>query len=133
MAETLRTVLADDVQELRTLLRLVLEMSDEFVVVGEARNGEEAVALAARHRPDLMLLDVSMPVKDGLEALPEIRWVSPATTIVMLSGFEAERLGPAALAGGASAYLEKGLTPTQLLERLRDIVTLRDAAGPESA
>ena len=65
-----RLVIADDVPPLRSLPRRVLERSGAFDVVGEAANGEEAIALARRHRPDLVLLDVSMPVMSGLEALP---------------------------------------------------------------
>ena len=116
------TVLADDVPELRRLLRHVLSMSDRFEVLDEAENGAEAVTLAERHKPDLMLLDISMPVMDGMEALPKILGVSPDTRVVVLSGFEAERMGPAALEAGAAAYVEKGVPPSVLIARLLEIL-----------
>ena len=113
-----RTILADDVFDLRFMVKLALERSRRFVVVAEAENGDEAVRLAEEHQPDLVLLDVSMPVKDGLEALPDIRKVSPHAKVVMLSGFEAARLAATALESGAAAYLEKGIPPRELVDEL---------------
>ncbi|MBW3595433.1 MAG: response regulator transcription factor, partial [Actinobacteria bacterium] len=117
-----RTVLADDVFDLRFMVKLALERSGRFEVVAEAENGDEAVALAKQHQPDLVLLDVSMPVKDGLEALPDIRSVSPNAKVVMLSGFEASRLAATALESGASAYLEKGIPPRELVNELLKVL-----------
>jgi len=117
-----RTVLADDVFDLRFMVRLALERSGRFEVVAEAENGDEAVAMAKQHQPDLVLLDVSMPVKDGLEALPDIRNVSPNAKVVMLSGFEASRLASTAIESGASAYLEKGIPPKELVEELLKVL-----------
>ena len=117
-----RTVLADDVFDLRFMVKLALERSGRFQVVAEAENGDEAVAMAAQHQPDLVLLDVSMPVKDGLEALPDIRSVSPNAKVVMLSGFEASRLASTALQSGASAYLEKGIPPGELVDELLKVL-----------
>ncbi len=117
-----RAVLADDVFDLRFMVKLALERSGRFKVVAEAENGNEAVAMAEQHQPDLVLLDVSMPVKDGLEALPDIRTVAPNTKVVMLSGFEASRLAAAALESGASAYLEKGIPPGELVSELLKVL-----------
>lgn len=113
-----RVLLADDVGELRALVRLTLERSGEFVVVAEAGNGAEAVEAAAHELPDLVLLDVSMPVMDGLEALPLILEAAPETQVVMLSGFAEERLGAEARKLGALAYVEKGVPPRELVNRL---------------
>lgn len=124
-----RTVLADDVFDLRFMVKLALERSGRFQVVGEAENGDEAVKLAEKHQPDLVLLDVSMPVKDGLEALPDIRTVSPNAKVVMLSGFEASRLASTAIESGASAYLEKGIPPGQLVTELLKVL----GRDPEAA
>jgi DNA-binding NarL/FixJ family response regulator len=115
----------DDVPALRELHRLVLEQEGSFTVIAEAGDGEEAVLQAARHQPDVIVLDVSMPRRDGLEALPLIREVAPDSRIVVLSGFEASRLASVALEGGASAYLEKGMTPYDLVEAVK-----RAAADP---
>lgn len=121
----MRVVLVDDMAELRAMIRLTLERSGRFEVVGEAGDGRAAIAETERVQPDLVLLDVSMPVMDGLEALPHLRRVSPDSTIVMLSGFSEARLGADAEAGGAAAYLEKGLPPQALVDRLLEIVAAR--------
>ena len=124
-----RTVLADDVFDLRFMVKLALERSGRFQVVAEAENGDQAVDLARKHQPDLVLLDVSMPVKDGLEALPDIRTVSPNAKVVMLSGFEASRLAATAIASGAAAYLEKGIPPGELVSELLKVL----GRDPEAA
>jgi DNA-binding NarL/FixJ family response regulator len=110
------------VPALRELHRLVLEQAGLFTVVAEAGDGEEAVMQAARHQPDVVVLDVSMPKRDGLEALPLIREVAPNAKIVVLSGFEAARLQSLALESGAVAYLEKGLTPDELVAAVERVV-----------
>lgn len=120
-----RTLLVDDMVPLRQLIRLTLERSGEFEVVGEAGNGRDGVEVADALQPDLVLLDVSMPMMDGLEALPRIRTVAPDARVVMLSGFSELRLGADAAAGGASAYLEKGLAPDVLVKRLLAVMGRR--------
>lgn len=121
-AERIRVVLADDVDELRTLVRFALERTGRFRVVAEAANGAEAVDVAGEAQPDLLLLDISMPVMDGLEALPKVREASPGTVVVMLSGFSEDRLGAVTAGAGAAAYLEKGISPLVLVDRLLDIL-----------
>jgi DNA-binding NarL/FixJ family response regulator len=134
MTETpFRTVLADDVFDLRFMVKLALERSGHFKVVAEAENGDEAVELAREHQPDLVLLDVSMPVKDGLEALPDIRKVSPDAKVVMLSGFEAARLAATALESGASAYLEKGIPPRELVDELLRVLDQGAASNGQAS
>ena len=121
-------VLADDVPELRRLLRQVLEWSDRFRVVAEADNGKVAIELAKRHQPDLVLLDISMPVLDGMAALPGLVRACPEAKIVILSGFEAGRLEGPALEKGASAFIEKGVSPAELIDRLLGVL---DGDSPE--
>jgi DNA-binding NarL/FixJ family response regulator len=118
-------LLVDDVADMRLMLRLQLEASGRFAVLAEAGDGAEAIELAGVHRPDLVVLDIAMPVQDGLHALPLIREASPKSRVVMLSGFEEQRLGAAALDGGARAYIEKGLPPDRIVARL---VELMDAS-----
>ncbi len=117
-----RALLVDDMDQLRQLIRLTLERSGRFEVVGEASNGREGITAAEALQPDMVLLDVSMPLMDGLEALPRICDVAPHATVVMLSGFSELRLGAEAAAGGAAAYLEKGLAPDALVRRLLDVL-----------
>lgn len=109
--------------ELRQLIKLTLERSGRFDVVGQAGNGREGIDVVAATEPDLVLLDISMPVMDGLEALPEICRAVPAARVVMLSGFSEARLGAEAAAGGATAYLEKGLSPDALVARLLEVLS----------
>jgi DNA-binding NarL/FixJ family response regulator len=117
-----RVVLVDDMVELRKLIRLTLERSGHFEVVGQAGNGREGIEVASATQPDLVLLDVSMPVMDGLEALPALCRSVPTAKVVMLSGFSQARLGAEAAAGGAVAYVEKGLPPDALVARLLEVL-----------
>ncbi|MGQ0434989.1 MAG: response regulator transcription factor [Microthrixaceae bacterium] len=122
-----RIVIADDSADLRLLLTLALRGDADFEVVGEATNGAEAVALAGRLRPDLLLLDLSMPVMDGLEALPLIRDISPSTSVVVVSGFLNGDMQQRVLDLGASGFIEKGDDLGQLVgfvQRLREDSTL---------
>ena len=129
-----RVLLVDDVADLRFLYRLILKRQAEgrYEVIAEAGNGQEAIERAKELQPDLVLLDVSMPVMDGMEALPHLVKASPRSKIVMLSGFSAERLGQQALSRGAAHYLEKGVTPRDLVREL-DRVVGRDGAGGPAA
>jgi DNA-binding response OmpR family regulator len=113
-----RVVIADDVDDMRFLLRKALERSTQFTVVGEAADGRQAVDEAVRYRPDLALLDLSMPVMDGLDALPLIRAAVPGCTVVVLSGFDTDAMAHQAMQAGAAAYLVKGLGPDELIARL---------------
>lgn len=132
-AGTPRTILlADDAADIRSLLRMILEFTGPFTIVAEATNGAEAVDLAERHHPDLVLLDLAMPVMDGLEALPQILLRSPTSKIAILSGFSADRLAEQALALGAHLYLEKGLSPRDIIAKLEAVLrsALRSSDPP---
>jgi DNA-binding NarL/FixJ family response regulator len=108
--------LVDDVPELRELVKYALEDDPGFEVVGEAGDGRSAIEGVAATRPAAVLLDLSMPDMNGLEAILEIRKSDPDIAIIVLSGFSADRMGPPTLERGADRYVEKG-TP---MEELRD-------------
>jgi DNA-binding NarL/FixJ family response regulator len=108
MTRVRRVLVADDVTDLRMLVRMALEGTGDFDVVAEAADGAEAIAQAEKHQPDLVVLDLSMPVLDGLEALPGILSVAPEARVVVLSGFDAAKMRDQVLAAGAVAYIEKG-------------------------
>jgi len=108
VSQPIGVVVADDAPDIRLLLRMVLESNDGFAVLGEAADGAEAVRLVAELRPDAVVLDLAMPVMDGLEALAEIRRRSPETKVVVFSGYGKDQAAARALELGAAAYLEKG-------------------------
>lgn len=114
----LGVLVVDDVADIRLLLRLALEGDGRFEIVGEAGDGSEAIDAAGRLRPDVVLLDLAMPVMDGLEALPGIRAQSPESKIVILSGFNARELSAEALSLGASSYMEKGEIADRLVPHI---------------
>ena len=113
----LTLVTVDDHADLRRLYRLAFEKSP-FLVVGEASDGRRGVEAVRRLQPQMVLLDLSMPDMDGLEALVEMRKAAPQARIVVLSGFTRERLGPVVAELGAIDYIEKGVRPADLLQRL---------------
>jgi signal transduction histidine kinase len=127
----LRVVLVDDTADIRLLLRIGLEAGGRVRVVGEAGDGAEGVDVVTRTRPDVVLVDLAMPVLDGLQAIPALRRACPSARVVVLSGFEAARILPRARAAGADAYLQKGLDPWALVERLLEIGRGGIGARPE--
>lgn len=120
-----RVLLVDDNEKLRELYRIGLESIGRMSVVGEAGNGLEGIDAARSLRPDIVLLDLSMPTMDGLEALGRIRAASPGSHVLVLTGFRRDRLQPLAKELGATAFFEKGLTPTELAVAVREAT-----AGP---
>ncbi|HET7357691.1 MAG TPA: PAS domain S-box protein [Nocardioidaceae bacterium] len=111
-------VVVDDAVEVRLLVKTRLRLSGLLEVVGEGADGAEAVALAGKHQPSLMLLDVSMPDMDGLEALPHILAASPLTKVVLYSGFEEQGLVDRARDLGAAGFIEKSTPVESLVGRL---------------
>ncbi|HVF11567.1 MAG TPA: response regulator transcription factor [Actinomycetota bacterium] len=107
-------LIVDDADDFRDLLKLCLARMAGIDVVAEASDGQEGVLQAAAHRPDLVLLDLSMPVMDGLQAAPLIREESPEVKIVFVSGFEASEMEAKARVAGADAYVEKSAVLSDL-------------------
>jgi PAS domain S-box-containing protein len=106
--DELSVVVADDVAALRMLLVMRLSKIPGVAVVGEASDGRQAVELVRSHRPAVILLDLSMPVLDGLQAARRIREESPGTYIIVVSGYPADVMAEEALEAGADEYHEKG-------------------------
>jgi CheY-like chemotaxis protein len=132
MSPERRSVLiVDDTEDMRLLLRLALERAGAFTIVGEAGDGRTAVELAATLQPDAVLLDLAMPVMDGLQALPLVRQASPASCVVVLSGFNGRQLAAEAAALGAHGYIEKGVRPADLVARLWELCEMAGSPAPE--
>jgi DNA-binding NarL/FixJ family response regulator len=129
----LRVFVADDVSDMRALVRFALEDAPDMVVVGEAGNGAEAVAGIGQTRPDVVLLDLSMPDLDGLATLPGLRAAAPGCEVVVLtaSGTEENLLG--AIRGGAAGYLLKSEPPERIVSFLRGVAKGEAALSGEVA
>jgi DNA-binding NarL/FixJ family response regulator len=120
MNAPVRVFLVDDVGAFRALMRFTLEEDPRIQVVGEASDGQEGINGVERLKPDVVLLDLAMPVLDGFEAMPLMLEASPGTTIVALSGFTAERMAQLCIEQGAYAYLEKGEDATVIRDAVLD-------------
>ncbi len=117
----IRVVVADDQPLVRLGLRVLLEAEDGVTLVGEAADGREALAVVRRERPDVVLMDVRMPVLDGIEALRQITADASlaATKVIVLTTFELDEYVFDALRAGASGFLIKDTEPAELLRALR--------------
>ena len=128
-----RVLVVDDAPDIRLLVRLALDSSDGYSVVAEAATGVEAIELAARHQPDVVLLDVSLPGMDGLQALPRSCGSRPGRRVVMFSAFETRALADTALRLGAVGYITKDIVLSNLAEHLTGLLDTVEADRPERA
>jgi DNA-binding NarL/FixJ family response regulator len=119
--KTVRVCLCDDVREFRELMRYGLEDDPAIEIVCEAADGTECIERVESTRPDVVLLDLSMPGRDGLEVIQELRARSSTTRIVVLSGFAAARMKEVVLSHGAALYLEKGTPLADIRAAIRDV------------
>jgi PAS domain S-box-containing protein len=124
-------VVVDDAAEVRLLVKTRFRVSGLLEVVGEGADGADAIALAGKHQPSLMVLDVSMPDMDGLEALPHVLAASPRTKVVLYSGVEEQGLVDRARDMGAADFIEKSTPIESLVDRL--LALLASPGGPASA
>lgn len=111
---SIRVLLADDHDILRQGLKLLLSLQHEIQIVGEARTGREAVEMVRNHQPDVVVMDITMPDIDGLEACRLIRSQYPSTQVLILTMHESEEYFLQALRVGAAGYLVKKAAPSDL-------------------
>ena len=118
---TIRVLVADDQDLVRTGLRMILETLDDIEVVGEARDGQEAVDLAQQLRPDVCLVDIRMPVLDGVEATRQLAGpgVENPMPVVVITTFDLDEYVHGALRAGATGFLLKDAGPVLLGEAVR--------------
>ncbi len=115
----LRLMLVDDQSLFREALRTLLTLQDDFDIVAEAENGERAITLAKAQRPDVILMDLRMPVMGGVEATRRVRAAVPAARVVVLTTFEEDEEIFEALRAGAVGYLLKACSADKLCESVR--------------
>lgn len=121
-----RVVIADDVEALRVLWRSFLSEEPDVEVVGEAADGAAALDIVRRERPDVLVLDLSMPRIDGLEVIRAVAAEGLPTAIVVASGFAAARLRPLAEELGATSYFEKGRPVEELVGLVKQACAVVD-------
>ena len=119
MTTRARVLIADDHAVVREGLRHVLVANDEFEVVAEASTGSEAVQLATRHQPDVIVMDISMPDGTGFSALAQLREIMPHVKVLILSIHEHERYLLESVKAGADGYMTKDSSPAELREAVR--------------
>ncbi len=118
----IKIVLADDHEIVRVGIKRLLSIDKTIKIVAEAQNGKEAIELVKDHRPDIALLDIMMPVMTGIEAVKEIKSVSPETFTVILTAFEDSKHLELALNTGADGYLTKDIKSKDLTESLHKVM-----------
>ena len=119
----IRVVVADDQTVVRAALVALVSTDADIEVVGAAANGQEAVALAVRHRPDVVLMDIRMPVVDGIEATRRIRAQVPGTAVLVLTTYDLDEYVFDAVRAGASGYLLKDGDGDDLVDAIRRSAT----------
>ncbi len=123
--KTKRILIVDDVPQVRRELRTLLPLLDAIDVVGEAENGREAIQLAATLQPDVVLMDVEMPIVDGLTATRLIKQQSPQCYVIVLTIHNDEAVCANARSAGADNFVDKGAPLAALLKAIQTISTER--------
>ncbi len=129
----IRVLIADDQTLVRAGFRMVVEARDDLSVVGEAADGDQAVALAAEHHPDVVLMDVRMPVMDGIEATRRILAAADADQrphVLILTTFDLDQYVYEALRAGASGFLLKDTPPQDLVAAIRTVAAGESLLAP---
>lgn len=123
MSEAIRVLLVDDQPLLRMGFRLILEGEDDMRIVGEASDGAEGARLAESLEPDVVLMDVRMPVMDGIEATRRITAAGACARVIILTTFDLDEYAFAGLQAGASAFLLKDVAPNELVHAVRVVAS----------
>ncbi|MFT3799242.1 response regulator transcription factor [Microbacterium sp.] len=121
MTDGIRILIVDDQSLIRVGFRMVLESEDDLTVVGEASDGDEALAAVVHHRPDVVLMDVRMPALDGIEATRRIVARHPQARVLVLTTFDLDEYAFGALEAGASGFLLKDAQPHELVAAVRAV------------
>ncbi|MDP3063714.1 MAG: response regulator transcription factor [Chloroflexota bacterium] len=117
----IRVLLAEDHTVVREGLREVIQREQDLEVVGEAANGREAVELTAKLRPDVVLMDITMPVLNGIEATKQVKALDPRVAVLILTAYDDDQYVFALLEAGAAGYLLKNVRSRDLVEAIRSV------------
>jgi DNA-binding NarL/FixJ family response regulator len=131
MGQKVRIVIAEDHTILREGLRSLLSSDPNFEIVGEAEDGREAIRCVEKLKPDLILTDLSMPRMNGMEAIKEIRRISPVTKILVLTVHKTEEYILATFRAGANGYLLKDSTHAELVMAVKKVLSGKQYISPE--
>lgn len=118
----IKIIIADDHTVVRKGTRQILDEEPDFKIIGEASNGKEAVHLVNISKPDIAIVDVSMPVMDGIEATKRIKSISPSTAVLVLSAYDDDEFVFALLEAGAAGYLLKDASRQDIVNAIRAIL-----------
>jgi DNA-binding NarL/FixJ family response regulator len=121
MKEKIRVLIADDHALLREAMRNLIDRQDDIEVVGEASDGEEAVQLSSRLKPDIAIMDIVMPKLNGIEASKEIKKISPGTAIIILTAYDDAQYVLGLLEAGAAGYLLKSARGRDVVAAIRAV------------
>jgi NarL family two-component system response regulator LiaR len=131
-ADKIRLLIVDDHKVVRNGLQVFISLYDDIEVVGEARNGQQAVEQCATHQPDVVLMDMVMPVMDGPTATRLIREQFPQVQVVALTSFDEEEIVHRAIEAGAVGYLYKDVEEDELIDAIRSAREGRPVLAPEA-
>ena len=126
----LRVLVVDDDDLFARTLAELISAEDDFELVGRASNGREGVELALAYRPDLVVMDIQMPLLDGLEATKRLQELEVGAAVLLVSGEDVSAHGQDTRAVGAAGYVPKSAVATDLLPAMRAIARARRAGGP---
>lgn len=129
----IRVLVADDHPIVREGLRQILSDTDDIIIVGEADSGQAVLEFTTAHHYDVILLDISMPGRDGLEVLRELKQQKPKLPVLILSMYPEEHYAVRVLRGGASGYLTKSSAPDELISAIRKVASGRKYISPNLA
>jgi DNA-binding NarL/FixJ family response regulator len=128
-ASPVSVIVCDDAPEMRAALQDVLSEDDSVTILAEVGDGRECVRMTGELQPDVLLLDLSMPGMDGIDAIPLIVTVAPRTGIIVFSGLGAGNMEELAMARGADLYIEKGTPLDELRTAVRQLAMRRSLSA----
>lgn len=131
--DTIKVLIADDHAIVREGLKQILADTKDIVVAGDAENGHDAVKLARKAKSDVLLLDISMPDRSGIEVLKQVKKESPKIAVLMLSMHREDQYAIRSLKAGAAGYLNKQSAPAELVDAIRQVAAGRKYISPALA